>query len=50
MDKTLVLRGLDMRRPSGRVSIAGAMLWAAARTDRASAIYTFDRRFPSQGI
>ena len=50
MDKSLVLRGLEMCRPSGRVSIADAMIWAAARTDRASAIYTFDRRFPNQGI
>ena len=39
-----------MCRPSGRVSIADAMIWAAARTDRASAIYTFDRRFPGDGI
>ncbi len=50
MDKNLVLEGLMMCRPSGRVSIADAMIWAAARTDRASAIYTFDRRFPSDGI
>ena len=50
MDKSLVLRGLEMCRPSGRVSIADAMIWAAARTDRASAIYTFDRRFPNHGI
>ena len=50
MDKNLVLEGLRMCRPSGRVSIGDAMIWAAARTDRASAIYTFDRRFPSRGI
>ena len=50
MDKNLVLEGLRMCRPSGRVSIADAMLWAAARTDGASAIYTFDERFPSDGI
>ncbi len=50
LDKSLVLRGLEMCRPSGRVSIADAMIWAAARTDGASAIYTFDRRFPSDGI
>ena len=50
MDKNLVLRGLEMCRPSGRVSIADAMIWAAARTDRATAIYTFDRRFPGDGI
>ena len=50
MDKSLVLRGLEMCRPSGRVSIADAMIWPAARTDRASAIYTLHRRFPNQGI
>ena len=50
LDKSLVLRGLEMCRPSGRVSIGDAMIWAAARTDGARAIYTFDRRFPSQGI
>lgn len=50
MDKSLVLRGLEMCRPSGRVSIGDAMIWAAARSDRASAIYTFDRRFPGEGI
>ena len=50
LDKNLVLRGLEMCRPSGRVSIGDAMIWAAARSDHASAIYTFDRRFPSQGI
>ncbi len=49
-DKDLALQGLEMCSPSGRVSIADAMLWAAARSDRASAIYTFDRRFPSEGI
>ena len=50
LDKNLVLRGLEMCRPSGRVSIGDAMLWAAARTDGASAIYTYDQRFPSEGV
>ncbi len=50
MDKSFVLEGLRMCRPSGRVSIADAMLWAAARTDGGSVIYTFDERFPSDGI
>ena len=50
MDKNFVLEGLRMCRPSGRVSIADAMIWAAARTDGASAIYTFDERFPGGGI
>lgn len=50
MDKAFVLQGLIMCRPSGRVSVADAMLWAAARTAGASAIYTFDERFPSDNI
>ncbi len=50
IDKDLALRGLAMCRPSGRVSIADAMIWAAARSDGACAIYTFDRRFPYEGI
>lgn len=50
LDKSLVLRGLEICRPSGRVSMADAMLWAAARSDGAIAIYTFDRRFPNEGI
>lgn len=50
LDKAFVLQGLLMCRPSGRVSVADAMLWAAARTAGASAIYTFDQRFPSDNI
>lgn len=50
LDKAFVLQGLIMCRPSGRVSVADAMLWAAARTAGASAIYTFDQRFPSDNI
>ena len=50
LDKNLVLQGLEMCRPSGRVSIGDAMIWVAARTDGASAIYTFDQRFPGEGI
>lgn len=50
LDKAFVLRGLIMCRPSGRVSVADAILWAAARTAGASAIYTFDQRFPSDNI
>ena len=50
MDKSFVLEGLRMCRPSGRVSIADAMIWAAARTDGAGVIYTFDERFPGDGI
>lgn len=50
LDKKFVLEGLLMCRPSGRVSISDAMIWAAARTAGASAIYTLDQRFPSDNI
>ena len=50
MDKRIVLEGLMMCRPSGRVSIADAMIWAAARSAGARTIYTFDRRFPDEGL
>ena len=50
MDKSFVLQGLRMCRPSGRVSFADAMVWAAARSAGAEVVYTFDRRFPGEGI
>ena len=50
INKDLALQGLMMCRPSGRVSVADAMIWAAARSDGARVIYTFDQRFPSEGI
>ena len=50
IDKDLALQGLRMCRPSGRVSVSDAMIWAAARTAGASAIYTFDERFPDDSV
>ena len=50
MDDDLALQGLTMCRPSGRVSISDAMIWAAARSNGARAIYTFDQRFPSEDL
>lgn len=50
IDKDLALQGLRMCSPSGRVSISDAMIWAAARTAGATAIYTFDQRFPDDNI
>lgn len=49
-DKALVLEGLLLCRPSGRVSIGDAMIWAAARSASDGVVYSFDRRFPSSGI
>lgn len=50
IEKDLVLEALLMCRPSGRVSFADALLWAAARSDAGAAVYSLDERFPSDGI
>lgn len=50
LDKDRVKQGLLLCRPSGRVSFADALLWAEARSHGPDAVYTFDRRFPSDGL
>jgi predicted nucleic-acid-binding protein len=50
LDKGLVLQALLMCKPSGRVSFADAMLWAVARSASAEAVYSFDERFPEDGV
>ena len=50
LDKDLALQALLMCRPSGRVSFADALIWAEARSARSEAVYTFDQRFPSDGL
>jgi predicted nucleic acid-binding protein len=50
LDKNIVLQGLELCRPSGRVSVGDALIWAAGRSESGAVIYTFDRRFPDQGI
>lgn len=50
IDKSLVIRGLLMCRPSARVSFADALIWAAALSAGADVIYSFDQRFPSDGL
>ena len=49
LPKELAIGALAKCRPSGRVSIPDALIWAAARTENLS-VYTFDRRFPAGGI
>ena len=39
-----------MCRDSGRVNVADAMIWAEARTAGIEVIYSFDQRFPSDGL
>jgi predicted nucleic acid-binding protein len=50
LEKELVLLALIMCRPSGRVSFADAMIWAAARSGGGQIIYSFDQRFPTDGV
>ena len=47
--KEIVLSALAKCRPSGFVSIPDALIWAAASAEDAP-VYTFDRRFPAEGI
>lgn len=50
LDPLLTVQALEYCRPSARVSFADALLWAAARTAGSPAIYSFDERFPADGI
>ena len=50
IDKIFILQGLELCRPSNRTSFGDALIWAAARSGSDSEVYTFDRRFPGQGI
>ena len=50
LDKDLVLQALLFCRLSGRVSFADALVWAAARSQAGAAVYSFDARFPDEGI
>lgn len=49
-DDDLVIEALLFCLPSGRVSIADALLWAEARSHTPAGVYSFDQRFPSEGI
>jgi predicted nucleic acid-binding protein len=50
LDKGAVIQGLLLCRPSARVSFADALLWAAARSGRVEAVYSFDERFAEGGV
>jgi predicted nucleic acid-binding protein len=50
LEKQRALEALLLCRPSNRVSFADAFIWAAAKTDGAEAIYSFDERFPEEEI
>ena len=50
LDKTIAETALEMCRPSGRVSLGDAMLWAAAVSEAPARVHTFDTHFPSEGV
>jgi predicted nucleic acid-binding protein len=50
LDRATLVEALRMCRPSGRVSIPDALLWAEARSSGSGVVYTFDRQFPALGI
>lgn len=50
VDKALAASALLLCRPSGRVNYADALINADARAHGAEALYTFDGRFPSEGL
>ena len=50
LDRDLALQALLMCRSSGRVSFADALIWAEARSAGSETVYTFDQRFPSDGL
>lgn len=50
LDKDLVLQALLLCKPSGRVSFADALLWAAARSSEGKVVYSLDERFPEDGV
>ena len=50
LTKDLAIQGLLMCRPSGRVSFADALIWAAARSGGSDVVYSFDSRFPGDRL
>lgn len=50
IEKDVAIQALQLCRPSGRVSFADALLWAAAHSSGIISVYSFDERFPSGGI
>lgn len=50
IDKDTIIQGLLLCRPSGRVSFADALIWAAAHASNTPIVYSFDQRFPTSGV
>ncbi len=50
VQKEFLLQALLLCRPSGHVSFADAMLWAAVRASGEKSVYSLDERFPRDGV
>lgn len=50
VSKPRVLQALILCRNSKRNSFADVLIWAQARERDAEGVYSFDRRFPAEGI
>jgi predicted nucleic acid-binding protein len=50
VDKGLAIEALLLCRPSARVSMVDALLWATARGAPEPIVHTLDERFPPDGI
>ncbi|MGH2354045.1 MAG: PIN domain-containing protein [Chloroflexota bacterium] len=50
LNRTLLVEALRLCRPSGRISIPDALIWAEARSSGANAVYSFDRQFPRDSL
>ncbi|MBI3743577.1 MAG: PIN domain-containing protein [Chloroflexi bacterium] len=50
IDKGWLHEALALCQPSGRVSIPDALTWAQARSSGTRRVYSFDARFPSDGL
>ena len=50
LSKPRVLQALILCRNSKRHSFADVLIWAQARERDAEGVYSFDRRFPSEGL
>jgi predicted nucleic acid-binding protein len=50
LDKGFALQALLLCKPSGRISFADAMVWAAARSAGSDVVYSLDERLPADGL
>ena len=50
IDTDLAIQALRLCRPSGRVNFTDALLWAVARASAPARVWSFDERFPVNGI